>query len=352
MAILRSQTFVVSSVPAVALVCIAAVLAAPSAALAVDIVVGPGKEFVRIEDAVARAKPGDRVLVCQRENNAPYERVAVRLNKPGISIIASEPGVRLSGESGDYSGIGSVPRAIVQFDPGSDGSSIAGFELAGARNASNNGAGVRINQADDVSVLDCDIHHNDMGIMSNGDNAGDGASRQLFQRCHIHHNGAIAEEGYSHNLYLGGVSATLSDCIVECSTAGHNVKSRARLTTIVHCLVRDSANREIDLVDAAGFTDRPDSGAAIINSVIIKRADSKGNRAVIHFGRDGGSDRMGCLRIVSTIIVTHYATPVVTLTTPHTSVETLTSLVVNTSHAGRCGPLSRVDSFAERALSR
>jgi hypothetical protein len=46
---------------------------------------------------------------------------------------------------------------------------LEGFELNGAHNATHNGAAVRINQANGVTIRDCLIHHSDMGIMSNGD---------------------------------------------------------------------------------------------------------------------------------------------------------------------------------------
>lgn len=316
-----------------------------------DLHVGPGREFARIEDAIARAASGDRVVVHARENHEAYEKVAVVVDVPRIEIVAGEAGVRLSGEGFEYSGVGRVPRAIVQFDPGASGSSLIGFELTGARNESNNGAGVRINQANGVAIRDCDIHDNDMGVMTNGRTEagrGDGARDQRFEGCHIHHNGSTREQGYSHNLYLGGESATLVRCVVEASSAGHNIKSRARTTIIDSCLVRDSANREIDLVDAQGFTDCDDSFAMIVNSTILKREASTGNRGVIHFGRDGKADRRGDLTILSSIIVTHYATPVVQVTTPDAGVRSAASLVVNTAKRRESGALVCDRSQVER----
>lgn len=308
-----------------------------------DLHVGPGRDFARIESAVAGAVAGDRVVVHPREHGAAYDMVAVLVHTPRVEIVAAERGIRLSGSGFDYSGEGRVPRAIVQFDPGSDGSSLQGFELVGARNASNNGAGVRINQANGISVRECDIHGNDMGIMSNGSiNAagiGIGASDQRFEACHVHDNGSIREQGYSHNFYLGGDSATLWRCVVGASTAGHNIKSRARVTIVDSCLVHDSANREIDLVDAKGFTDRPDSSAVIINSIIIKRANLAGNRGVIHFGRDGSANREGRLTIACSLILTPYATPAVQVSTANAKMTGVGSVVVNTGNRQASGPL-------------
>lgn len=301
---------------------------------------------------MARAARGDRVVVHARQGNAAYDKVAVILSTPGVEIVAGEAGVRLSGEGFEYSGVGRVPRAIVQFDPGADGASLCGFELSGARNESNNGAGVRINQASGVTIRACDIHDNDMGVMSNGilDAAGNGvgAKDQRYEACHIHDNGSKREQGYSHNLYLGGDSATLFGCVVEASIAGHNIKSRAKTTIIDSCLVRDSANREIDLVDSKGFTDRAESWALILNSIIIKRENAVGNRGVVHFGRDGQADRRGRLTIASTIIVTHYATPVVQVTAPDAEFQSVGSLVLNTARRRESGALVAGGAQVER----
>ena len=144
-----------------------------------------------------------------------------------------------------------MPRAIFQFNPEATGCRLEGFELSGAHNESHNGAGVRINQADHVTIHDCSIHDNDMGIMSNGNGSLASAVDQRIEHCAIHHNGDLARPGYNHNLYLGGTSVTLRFCEVAHSLTGHNVKSRAHYTRVEYCFVHDSANREFDLVDAA-----------------------------------------------------------------------------------------------------
>ena len=157
---------------------------------------GPGLTFQRIEEALAQAKPGDTILVHALPQDQAYDKVALLVRTANVTIRAV-PGpsgkcVGLSGTGFDYSGDGRVPRAIVQFDQGAQGCALDGFELSDAHNKSFNGAGVRINQANDVLVTHCEIHGNDMGIMSNGKAGatpptGDG---QRIEYCLIHHNGA------------------------------------------------------------------------------------------------------------------------------------------------------------------
>jgi hypothetical protein len=286
----------------------------PPQARAAEHHVGPGKPFATIEAAVKAAGGGDTILVHPRPGNAPYEKVAVRVRVPRLTIKsaapAGSPRVRLSGEGFVYSGIGSVSRAIVQFDPEAHGARLAGFELFGASNASHNGSGVRINGPNRVTIEDCEIHHNQMGIMSGGDGTPNTAADQLIAKCHIHHNGATDDPGYSHNLYVMGTSVRLRFCEVHHSTAGHNLKSRASVVWVEYCYIHDSANREVDLVDAAD-TERPGSDALLMGNVIAKDPECKGNRTVIHFGQDGGKRRDGAIHLVHNAIATPFIGPVV-----------------------------------------
>lgn len=284
-----------------------------SAASAAELAVGPGQAHATIPEALAKAQPGDTILVHRLDGNKPYEAVAVMVRKDRITIKAAGPGpVTLSGKGFDYSGAGPVPRAIFQFDPQASGCTLEGFELTGAHNDSHNGAGVRINQADGVTVRNCEIHGCDMGIMSNGDGAQAGADQRI-EGCLIHSNGSTKEPGQNHNLYLGGNSVTLTACEVHSSLTGHNVKSRAHLTRVLYCYVHDSANREFDLVDAKGDTTSAGSDAVLLGNVIVKDPRCSGNHAVIHFGQDGGNEHNGALYVVHNTIVTPFISPVVDL---------------------------------------
>ena len=238
-----------------------------------------------------RPQPGDVILIYPREGGQPYEKTAVFVRQKDLTFrgvpAKGAKYVKISGKGFDYSGAGSTPRAIFQFNPGTDGCALEGFELSAAHNDSHNGAGVRINQANHVTVRNCSIHDNDMGIMSNGDGSLTAAVNQRIEHCEIHHNGDPADPGYNHNLYLGGTSVTLRFCEVHHSLTGHNVKSRAHHTRVEYCYIHDSANREFDLVDAAD-TAQPDSHAVLLGNVIVKDPQCAGNRTAIHFGQDGG----------------------------------------------------------------
>jgi len=300
----------------------------PAAAATLE--VGPGKPFARIEDANAKATPGDVILVHPREDDQPYEGTALFVRQKNLTFRGvprqSARWVQVSGKGFNYSGSGSTPRAIFQFNAGTDNCLVEGFELLGAHNDSHNGAGVRINQANHVTVRNCSIHHNDMGIMSNGDGGPTSTLDQRIEFCEIHHNGDPAQPGQNHNLYLGGASATLSFCEVASSLTGHNVKSRAHHTRVQYCYIHHSDNREFDLVDAAE-TARPDSHAVLIGNIIVKDPQCAGNRSVIHFGQDGGKQHDGTLYLVFNTIVTPFISPVVELSASKAKAHLLGNIV-------------------------
>jgi hypothetical protein len=292
--------------------------------------VGDEKPFARIEDAVKAAQAGDEIDVYPKAGGYPATAVMVRT--PGLTIVGKTQKIPLDGGDFEYSGVGSIPRAIFQIDPAGDGTTIENFELRGAHNKSYNGAGIRINQASKVTIKDCDIHANDMGIMSGGvDGNSHAAEDQLIDHCTIHGNGNLADPGYNHNLYLGGTSVTVQFCAIDHSLTGHNLKTRAHFTLVQYCVIAASANRELDFVDAWD-TRRPNSNAVLIGNVIAKDPDCPGNKTVINFGQENGS-RKGTIYLINNTIKTSFLSAIVDLTSPDVEARFVDNLIENTSQA-------------------
>lgn len=280
------------------------------------VTVGPDQQCVTLEEAYMNATDNSTILVYPHADTTPYLRPTLQVLKPGIvfrGVMVGEQRIKLDGAGYDYDGAGSTPRAIFQFNPGADGCQVAGFELYNASNSTYNGAGVRINQANNVMVRNCEIHDNDMGIMSNGNVADGSGSGQRIEFNHIHHNGTQLDPGYNHNLYLGGASARVLCCEIDHATTGHNLKSRAHYNLIEACFIHESANRELDLVDDSATTAMPESHSVLVDNIIVKDPTCQGNHAVIHFGQDGGNDHNGTLYLVNNTISTPFISPVVTL---------------------------------------
>ena len=304
------------------------------ACTAATLTVGPAKEFSNIAAAMHAAHPGDTIKVWPLADDQPYRQVHILVRKPRIAIVAATTNhyVAINGGGFNYSGRGPIPRAIFQFDPSSSGCELEGFELYNAHNNSFNGAGVRINAANNVAIRRCYIHNNDMGIMSNGSYARRTGAHQLITGCRITRNGTDRQPGYNHNLYLGGTSAVVRDCDISHSLTGHNLKSRCHITWVEYCYIHDSANRELDLVDAHGDTDVPHSDAVILGCIIQKSPHCPGNHQVIHFGRDGHAGHDGTLYIVQSTIETPYPTAAVLLSTRGVNVQFINNKISTTAH--------------------
>jgi len=302
---------------------VAGLLGAVSVAAGAELHVGPGRPWEDLAPALAAAMAGDVVVVHPRPRNEPYRMVALRVRQPGVVLRGAAGAglyIPLSGEGADLSGRGEHPRAVVQFDPGADGCVLEGFELWGARNADGNAAGVRVSGARGVVIRDCVIRDNDMGVMSDGGGLPDGARGLRLESCEIRDNGSDAHAGYAHNLYLAGEEAVVLGCRIARARTGHNLKSRAHRTRVWGSLLIGAAERELDLVDAAGWTDRPGSDVWVAGCVIVKAQVTRGNRGVVHFGRDGPADRMGQLWMLYNTVITPHAAPVVTISCPKASV--------------------------------
>ncbi len=300
--------------------------------------VGPGRSYARIEAAVRKARPDDLILVYPRQDYQPYAQVAVLVTRPRITIrgvLFKGRRIPLSGKGFVYSGRGKIPRAVFQFNPAATGCLVEGFEISDARNKEGNASGVRINQANHVTLRNLELHHNDMGVMSAGNGSLTSALNQRILRCSIHHNGSPRSPGLSHNLYLGGASVTISGCEIHHSTTGHNVKSRAHHTRVEYSHIHDSANREFDLVDGHGETSAPNSDAVILGCLIVKAAKIKGNKAVIHFGQDGGRAHNGTLHLVHNTVITPYQSAVLNLSAPGAKLVLRNNLIWGTRKPAR-----------------
>ncbi len=288
-------------------------LLSPAAAFSRTLRVGPGMQFSGIAKAVAAARPGDVIKVWPAHGGS-YTRTAVEVNTAGLTIEPAIPGklIRINAEGFNYSGRGQVPRAVFQFNPNADNCVLRGFDLHGAHNHSFNGAGIRINAADNVLVTHCYIHGNDMGIMSNGNfHRGTGANQRI-EFCRITGNGSYKDPGYNHNLYLDGTSALILGCDISHPLTGHDIKSRCHITWVEYCYVHGSSNREFDLVDDRANTAAANSDAVVLGCLIVKGGGA-GNHQVIHFGQDGGGPHNGTLFVIHNTIRTPWSSPVFVL---------------------------------------
>ena len=203
--------------------------------------------------------------------------------------------VTIDGAGLVVTGAGPVPRALFQIE--GDHYRIEHLHFTHAANGEN-GAGIRVTgHARDTVVRDCQIDHNEMGMMS------DGNDDLLIEFCDIGFNGnSIHFAGYAHNLYLAGRNTTIRFCNIHDADGGMNVKSRGHFLALLYNRIVDSDGGELSLVDS-DETAVPNSNVVLIGNLIRSKPDRKGNtHKFIDFGQESGH-RVGMLTMINNTLL-------------------------------------------------
>jgi Right handed beta helix region len=179
------------------------------------------------------------------------------------------------------------PRAVFQVE--ANYITLENLEFRNARNG-DNGAGIRVTSGNNATVRNCRITFCDMGIMS------DNNSNLVIEASEIASNGTSLYDGFSHNFYLGGNSATVRFCYIHDSLYGQNFKTRAHYTELLYNYIADSQDGEVGLVDAAE-TAATNSHAVMIGNIVISKPRLSGYNSgrFIQFGQDSGGQHNGTL---------------------------------------------------------
>lgn len=179
------------------------------------------------------------------------------------------------------------PRAVFQVE--ANFITLENLEFRNARNG-DNGAGIRVTSGNNVTVRNCRITFCDMGMMC------DNNSNLVVEASEIASNGTSLYDGYSHNFYLGGNSATIRFCYIHDSLYGQNFKTRAHYTELLYNYISDSQDGEVGFVDAAETT-ATNSHAVMIGNIIISKPRLSGYNSgrFIQFGQDSGGPHNGTL---------------------------------------------------------
>jgi Right handed beta helix region len=184
-------------------------------------------------------------------------------------------------------GVSPRPRAVFQVE--ANYITLENLEFRNARNG-DNGAGVRVTSGNNATVRNCRITFCDMGIMC------DNNSNLVIEASEIASNGTPLYDGYSHNFYLGGNSATVRFCYIHDSLYGQNFKTRAHYTELLYNYIADSQDGEVGLVDATE-TAATNSHAVMIGNIVISKPRLSGYNSgrFIQFGQDSGGPHNGTL---------------------------------------------------------
>ena len=272
---------------AVATRAIAAWLACAASARAATYQVGPARTYHAV-GSLPSLSPGDIVEI----GPATYNEVR-RWTRPGSAaqpiIVRGVGAVRPVFDATGLTVDGAMPNPRAVFQVEADYITLENLEFQNARNG-DNGAGIRVTSGNNVTVTNCRITMCDMGVMC------DNNSNLVIEASEICSNGTALYDGYSHNFYLGGNSATVRFCYIHDSLYGQNFKSRAHYTELLYNYIADSQDGEVGLVDAAETT-ATNSHAGMIGNIVISKPRLSGYNSgrFIQFGQDSGGQHNGTL---------------------------------------------------------
>lgn len=240
-----------------------------------------GQVFITLADAIASSAAGDTIQVSPGtySENLPAITHALTIEGVGGMPLFQGPAGGLSNG-----------KAFLVTDADV---TIRGIEFAGATVADGNGAGIRF-ETGNLTVIDSWFHGNQDGILT----AADPTSTLTIVNSEFDHNGT--GDGRTHNLYVGGIGTlSVTGSYFHDAIGGHEIKSRAFVTTIVDSRIQDGPT-----ADTSYAVDLPNGGVATLRGNVIQKSPNAPNFAAVHFG--GEADPVyanSSLTITNTIFV-------------------------------------------------
>lgn len=226
--------------------------------------VGAGMEFATLNDALRASVDGDTIAV----ESGTYTNDFCTINT-SVHIVA----------------VGGVVNEVATVPPPNDKGillvnddvTIQGFTFTGGSDGSPDGnvAGIRY-QAGNMTVSYCYFHDMQEGLLAAPPTQGQGSitiDHSEFANCGT-------GDGYTHDIYVGDVgSFTLTNSYIHGAVVGHEVKSRAAITTI-----RDNVIVDGPTGTGSYDIDVPNAGVATIEDNIIEKGPHASNWPAIHYG--------------------------------------------------------------------
>ena len=251
-----------------------AVFSAP--VFAADINVGPGRTYKTLAAGVAAAKAGDRVLLDAGTYTDNTATIAVPLTIEGQGSGAI---LRMSAFLANHKGI-----LITQAD-----TTVRNITFDNARVSEgdgNNGAGIRA-EGGNLTVDNCIFTNNQDGILANAiPGAVVTVSNSVF-------NANGNDDGYSHAMYINEVaSLTVTGSTFDGTKRGHNIKSRALVTTVSDSILDDGVTGTTSYA-----LDFPNGGVVAVSNVKIGQGSKSVNGAMISYGAEGSLKPVNSLTV-------------------------------------------------------
>ncbi len=189
--------------------------------------------------------------------------------RDGVSVLAVGGRVKLlaGGASAEGKGIWVVRARNMR---------VQGIDFEGAKVASRNGAGIRLEDGS-LHVRDCRFIRNEMGLLT-GNNPG---TELDVENCEFAYN--YHPTDHNHNLYVGQIGRfSVTGSYFHHAHIGHLLKSRAAHNQILGNRLTDESG------GAASYElEFPNGGVAYVIGNVIEQDTQTDNPHVISFGAEG-----------------------------------------------------------------
>jgi hypothetical protein len=247
------------NVAAIGAIAALALSSAATQAWAAILNVGPGQQFQTVRAAVAASHDGDTIDVHAGTYVNDGAIINTKISIVGVGGMAHFVGNGLIGNGKAFF----VTNTNVTFDH---------IEFSGAKVADHNGAGIRY-QAGNLTITNCYFHNNQEGILA----ANNPSGTITIDHSEFGSNGY--GDGQTHNIYIGGIkSFTITNSYIHDAIVGHEIKSRAAISTIEN-------NRIVDGKSTASYSvDLPSGGVAVVKNNLIQQGPNSQNRTIISYG--------------------------------------------------------------------
>lgn len=257
-----------------ALLCLASIAAPASAA---TLSVGPGKTYATPCRAFAAAKTGDIIEIT---GNTTYSGDVCGIYASNLTIrgVNGRPKIDAAGKNAMGKGTWVVIGNNITID---------NVEMYGAKVADRNGAALRL-EGTNFTLRRAFIHDNENGILS-GVNT---ASNIIIEYSEFGHNGNGT--GQTHNLYIGHAGSLLFRYNYSHDTdVGHNLKSRAKVNTIVYNRFSSTPAGQTGTTASGKPSyeiDLPNAGTSYIIGNVIHQPALHNNPSLVAYGMEGASN--------------------------------------------------------------
>lgn len=229
------------------------------------LLVGPGRSFSRIGDAIRAARPGNTILV----DAGSYPGDTATVDKDGLSL-------RAIGGRVDIAAAGRAVEGKAIWVVRAHRISIEGFDFRDTVVPDRNGAGIRFERGS-LLLRDCGFFHNQTGLLSGND----GLAVLEIENCEFGWNGY--GDGQSHQLYAGKIARlTVSGSYFHHANEGQLIKSRAAESLILYNRLSDEIGGE-----ASYELEFPSGGRALAVGNLIQQSSTTRNSTMVSFGVEG-----------------------------------------------------------------